>query len=357
MASSVRIQEPCYIIAEAGVNHNGSLSRAKALVDAAAEAGANAVKFQTFRAENIITRDAPKAQYHVETTGADSIGSWLDLLKSQQLDRDMHEQLMKHCCQKKIDFLSTPYDVESVDLLDTLGVKLFKIASTDANNTSFLRYVATKGRPMILSTAMCDLAEVKNSVSVIRKEGVDALTVLQCTGSYPAPAAESNLRAMQQIRRECSVEVGYSDHVLDEDIALVAISLGATVYEKHITLDRTLPGPDHRASLEPGEFKKLIARIRKVETALGDGVKRLMPCEYSNQSKLRKFIVAKTAIGSGQKISYRNITTKRTGGIGLESSAWDSVIGKKVSRDMQYDDPITVSDLLESRSRKADKGK
>ncbi len=339
--------QPCYIIAEAGVNHNGDLGMARELIDVAVEAGADAVKFQTFRAEEIILRKAPKARYHVETTGDDIEQSWFDLLKSQELDRKMHEKLIEHCNKSGIVFLSTPYDWPSVDLLDDLNVPLYKVASTDANNLPLLRYIASKGRPMILSTAMSELDEVKRSVSVIRDEGINDLVVLQCTGSYPAPADQANIRAMHQIAKYCDVAVGYSDHVPGYNAAIASIVLGACVYEKHFTLDRNLPGPDHRASLEPDELKELIRAIRETEVMLGDGQKRVMPCEVENRPKLRKFIVARKAIQKGELFSDKNLTTKRTGGQGLEPNAWDTLIGLKSHKSFEQDQPIFESDIKE----------
>lgn len=335
----------CYVIAEAGVNHNGSVANAKKLVDIAKNAGADAVKFQSFRAENIITRVAPKANYHLETTGPDTEQSWFDLLKSQELDENDHQVIANYCAEVDIDFLSTPYDKESVDLLDELGVKAFKIASTDANNTPFLRYVAEKRRPVMLSTAMCTLDEVKKSVSELRSFGASELTVLHCTGSYPAPIEESNLNAMIELGRACDVEFGYSDHNLNSDAAIAAVALGAKVYEKHITIDCSMPGPDHRASLESVEFCQLIERIRVTETALGDGVKQVMPCESENRIKLRKFIVAKSPISLGDTISSDKLTTKRTGGVGLEPQQWDSILGRTALRDIQPDQPLEYSDF------------
>ena len=337
--------QPCYIIAEAGVNHNGSLEMGCQLIDVAAEAGADAVKFQTFKAEEIILRRAPKAAYHIETTGDDEHQSWFDLLKSQELDRGMHEKLIEHCKLRGIQFLSTPYDLPSIDLLDDLNVPIFKVASTDANNLPLLRYMASKGRPIILSTAMCELEEVKQSVSIIREEGIEDLVVLQCTGSYPAPFDQANLTAMHEISSECNVAVGYSDHVPGFNAAISAIALGACVYEKHFTLDRSLPGPDHRASLEPEELKELIHIIRDIELMLGDGRKKVMPCEAANRPLLRKFIVTKKMINNGEVFSNENLTIKRSGGKGLEPKEWDKIIGLKSIKKIEKDQPIFESDI------------
>jgi len=338
--------DPCFIIAEAGVNHNGDMDIARKLIDVAVEAGADAVKFQTFVADEIILHNAPKAQYHIETTGGDAKQSWYELLKSQELDQEMHKQLIAYCKNKKIQFLSTPYDIPSVDLLDNLDVSLFKVASTDANNLPLLRYMAQKGKPIILSTAMSEIEEVENSVAIIREEGVEELVVLQCTGSYPAPANQANVRAMHQIAKHCNVAVGYSDHVPGYNAAMAAISLGACVYEKHFTLDRNLPGPDHRASLEPNELKELIKAIRETEDILGDGNKKVMPCEIKNRSKLRKFIVAKKDIKQGDMFSGDNLTTKRTGGEGTSPMLWDSLMDKRSKTDYKIDTPINTNGNL-----------
>jgi N-acetylneuraminate synthase/N,N'-diacetyllegionaminate synthase len=338
--------QPCFIIAEAGVNHNGDTELAKQLIDVAKDAGADAVKFQTFITDEIILRDAPKANYHIETTGDDKTQTWYELLKSQELNREQHIKLIEYCKSKDIIFLSTPYDWRSVDLLDELDVQLFKIASTDASNTPFLRYMAKKGRPMILSTAMTNLDEINNSVELIKSEGVNDLVVLQCTGSYPAPVDQANITAMRQIADTCDVAVGYSDHVSGYNAAIAAIALGACVYEKHFTISRDLPGPDHRASLEPNELKELINAIRQTESALGNGDKNVMPCEEANRNKLRKFIVARKEIKRGDKFGNHNLTTKRTGGIGIKPTEWDNLLDEKAQENFKKDQPIIIGDNI-----------
>ncbi len=340
--------QPVFIIAEAGVNHNGDLDMALKLVDVAADAGADAVKFQTFKAENIITRSAPKARYHVETTGGDEEQTWFQLLKTQELTPDMHKALIERCRQRGIMFMSTPYDVESVELLDSLDVDIIKVASTDANNIPFLEVMARTGRPMILSTAMCNLDEVKASVDAIRAAGCQDLLVMQCTGSYPAPADQANLRAMRTIADACGVAVGYSDHIPGFNAALAAIALGAQAYEKHFTLDRSLPGPDHRASLEPGELKDLVAAIRQVETTLGDGMKRVLPCEVENRTKLRKHMLAARDLAPGDVIDLDNVAIKRTGGEGISPDRYHHVAGRRLKVAVAADTPI-VDSMLESR--------
>lgn len=343
---AIGLEQPVYIIAEAGVNHNGDLGVAIELVDVAAAAGADAVKFQTFNAKDIIVRTAPKAKYHIETTGSDMQQSWFELLQSQQLDRKMHEALILHCQKRNIEFLSTPYDKSSVDLLHELGVELFKVASTDANNVPFLEYIAGKGKPMIVSTAMTSMNELKLSIDAIRSMGINDVVIMQCTGSYPAPAEEANLRAMNSIAEEFNVIVGYSDHVPGTNVAIAATALGASVYEKHFTLDRKLPGPDHRASLEPDELKNLVLNIRETESALGDGIKRVMPCEMDNRLKLRKFIVANKDINKGETFSTENITTKRTGGVGLEPRILNDIAGRCASVDIIEDEVIKQEQVV-----------
>jgi N,N'-diacetyllegionaminate synthase len=332
--------QPCFVIAEAGVNHNGDLDRALKMVETAASAGADAVKFQTFKTENIITRTAPKARYHIETTGDDRQQSWFDLLKTQELTEVAHLALMDHCRKLNILFLSTPYDEDSVDLLQRLGVVAFKVASTDANNLSLLEHIADQGRPMILSTAMSNMEELDKSVSAIRSRGMQDLVVMQCTGNYPSTDTDANLRAMQTIAQRFDVPTGYSDHVPGMYAAVAAIALGACVYEKHFTLDRNLPGPDHRASLEPGELAEVISAIRSTERMLGDGVKRVMPSEAKNREKLRKHIVAARALPAGTSIGRGDIRVLRTGGKGLAADRYHEVLGRIAKVNITGEDPI-----------------
>ena len=328
------------MIAEAGVNHNGSLDMALKLVDVAADSGADAVKFQTFKAEHIITRSAPKARYHLETTGSDEAQSWFELLKSQELTADMHVALIRRCEERGILFMSTPYDAESADLLDELGVALFKVASTDLDNLALLDHIARKRKPIILSTGMSTLDEVKVSVSLIRERGVEGLLVMQCTGEYPAPAQEANLRAMQTVARECDVLVGYSDHFVNPVVAFAAIALGARAYEKHTTLGRWLPGPDHRASIDPSQLQELIMNIRTIEAALGDGEKRVMPCEQENRKRLRKSLLAARDLTAGTVLASSDIVAKRAGGRGLPAGRYFDVVGRRLALSLRVDEPI-----------------
>jgi N,N'-diacetyllegionaminate synthase len=324
---------PVFFIAEAGVNHNGSLELAKKMVDIAAEAGADAVKFQTFNTEKIILPQAPKASYHVETTGSDHDQSWFNLLKTQEMNRQMHEELIAHSQKRGIIFLSTPYDEESVDLLDELGVPAFKIASTDANNLPFLRFIAGKKKPILLSTAMCTMEEVAQAVGTIRGEGLEEIIVLQCTGNYPACLSDSNLRVICTYRESFNCLVGYSDHVPGLINPIAATALGACVYEKHFTIDKALPGPDHRMSLSPMELEETIRVIRMTEKALGSPSKQISPAEEENRIKLRKSLVAKVGIPRGAALTWDLITSKRPG-TGISPSRIEEYIGRKALIDI-----------------------
>lgn len=334
--------ERCFVIAEAGVNHNGSLELGLQLVDAAAAARADAVKFQTFSAEALATRRAPKARYHTETTGAEQ--SWFDLLKSQELDRAKHEALMLRARERGIIFLSTPYDERSADLLAELGVPAVKIASTDANNVPFLKYVARKGRPMILSTAMCTFNEVQESVAALAADGLRELVVLQCTGEYPSPLAEANIRAMAGMARVLGVPVGYSDHTEEGISPVVAVALGACVYEVHFTLDRNLPGPDHRMSLMPAELAARVALIRSAERALGSETKAVTPSERDNRSVLRKSVVAAHDLAKGCVLQRADLAVKRPG-TGLAPKHLFALVGRRLARDVAADELLAFADV------------
>jgi sialic acid synthase SpsE len=337
---------PCFVIAEAGVNHNGDLGMALEMVSVAAAAGADAIKFQSFKTENIITRVAPKAQYHIETTGDDQHQSWFDLLKTQELTDEMHVAIKRECEQRGILFMSTPYDTDSADLLDRLEVVAIKVASTDANNISFLEYLADKGRPIILSTAMSTMAEVAASVAAIHARGLQDLVIMQCTGNYPSVAADANLRAMQTMGERFNVPAGYSDHVPGSYAAVAAVAMGAHAYEKHFTLSRDLPGPDHRASLEPDELKDLVAAIRLAESMLGDGVKKVMPSEEKNRMLLRKNIVAARGVTPGRVLGADDIRVVRNGGRGLPADRYHEVLGRTARVALSGDQPIEEDVLV-----------
>ena len=268
-------KSPVFFIAEAGVNHNGSIEKAIELVDIAVRSGADAVKFQTFKAEDLNLPNAPKSEYHIETTGNDNKQTWYELLKTQELTFDMHEKIIKHCKENNIIFMSTPYDYKSVDLLIELKIGAFKVASTDANNHPFLEYLTKKQKPIILSTAMSSLIDVKESVNIFRKNNFDNFALLQCTGNYPSKISDTNLKVMETYKKEFNCIVGYSDHTPDMVNPIAATAMGAKIFEKHFTIDKNLPGPDHRMSLNEEELKMTINAIRETEIALGSEEKKL----------------------------------------------------------------------------------
>ncbi len=336
---------PVFIIAEAGINHEGDLSVAFDLVDAAAETGADAVKFQTFVTELVITRRTPKANYHIETTGGDDEQTWFELIKSEELPPEAFFEIKRRCDDKGIIFLSTPYDMPSVDTLVKIGVPAIKIASTDTNNLPLLKYMAGTGVPLFLSTGMSSLEELDAALGAIKDGGCDQLVVMQCTAEYPAPHDQINLKAMRAIADRYGVAVGYSDHCPGSTAALGAVALGATVYEKHFTLDKNAQGPDHRASMEPDELKTLVDEIRALEAMLGDGEKVIMPCEAKNKPILQKCIVANGDLAVGDVLAEENMLTKRTGGIGLSPLVFYDVVGRPLAKAVGHDEPIT-EDML-----------
>ena len=329
------------IIAEAGVNHNGDLDLARQLIDAATAAGADMVKFQTFNANRQVTRTAKKADYQTQATG--STESQHAMLHRLELTEAMHKELIAHCATRNIDFFSTGFDIESVDLLVSLGQDRFKIPSGEITNLPYLRHIGQLGKKIILSTGMATLGEIEAAIEVLDQAGTPRakLTVLHCTTEYPTPMYEVNLRAMQSIHAAFGVAVGYSDHTQGIEVAIAAAAMGATVIEKHFTLDRNLPGPDHQASLEPAELKTMVAAIRNIEVALGDGIKRLTPSEARNKPIVRKSLVASRAIKAGEVFTAENITTKRPG-TGISPMRWDEVLGKKVPRDFIADELIEL---------------
>lgn len=329
------------IIAEAGVNHNGDMSLAKRLIDAAADAGADLVKFQTFRADALVAAHAPKADYQMKTTSAGE--SQHQMIRRLELTLDMHEELIAHCRTRGIEFFSTGFDIGSIDLLVELGLSSFKIPSGEITNLPYLRHVGSFGKPVIISTGMATLDEVGAALEVLERAGTPRarITVLHCTTEYPAPKSEVNLRAMLTIRDRFGVAVGYSDHTQGIEIPIAAVALGATVIEKHFTLDRSLPGPDHKASLEPAELSAMVSAIRNVEIALGDGVKRPARSETANIGIARKSIVAARAIRSGERFTEDNVAVKRPG-TGISPMRWDDVIGKTAKRDFVADDLIEL---------------
>ena len=329
------------IIAEAGVNHNGDISIAKELIDIAANSGADLVKFQTFKADFLVTKKATKAEYQLKNSG--SAESQHEMLSRLQLTEEMHRELIAYCNSRNIQFFSTGFDIESIDMLVNLGQDQFKVPSGEITNLPLLRHIGHLGKKVILSTGMSDLEEVGNAIEVIIKAGTpkNKITVLHCTSEYPAPMIDVNLRAMKSIQDSYDVAVGYSDHTNGIEIAIAAAALGATIIEKHFTLDRSLVGPDHQASLEPIELKSMITAIRNIEIAMGDGVKKLTPSEYSNKVVARKSIVAKGKINKGEIFTSENLTTKRPG-TGISPMRWDELIGT-VSKKNYLDDEIIQS--------------
>jgi N,N'-diacetyllegionaminate synthase len=327
------------VIAEAGVNHNGDLGMALRLVDVAADAGADFVKFQTFSAARLATAAARKADYQAATTGGDE--SQLAMLHRLELSAEAHAQIVSRCRERSIGFLSTGFDIESVDFLIGLGIPLIKIPSGELTNLPYLRHVGALGLPTVLSTGMAELDEVAQAIAVLETAGLPRkrLTVLHCTTEYPAPFADVNLRVMQAMRSTFGVEVGYSDHTPGIEVAIAAVALGARVIEKHFTLDCDLPGPDHRASLPPDQLVAMVRAIRNVELALGSGDKRPSSAELKNKAVVRKSIVAARAIRSGELFSADNLTVKRPG-TGVSPMRWDELIGRPARRDYAIDEMI-----------------
>ena len=329
--------QPVFVIAEAGVNHNGDPAMAKALIDAAADAGADAVKFQTFRTSALTSRTAPKAAYQVETTGAGESQS--QMLERLELSLDTLRSLQAHAGARRIVFFSTPFDEASVDTLGALGVPLFKVPSGEITNLPLLRHIATKGKPVILSTGMSTLDEVAAALTAIHATSGVPVAILHCVSAYPAPVGDVNLRAMDALRDRFGCPVGLSDHTLGVEIAFAAVARGAAIVEKHLTLDKTLPGPDHRASLEPGEMGALVRGIRNVEAALGDGEKRPMPSELDTRRVARKSLVAARAIRAGEHLVKDAIAIKRPG-TGVSPADLERALGRRVRRDLAADDVI-----------------
>lgn len=330
------------IIAEAGVNHNGSLDLARQLIDAAAEAGVDYVKFQTFRAEQLVTRDARQAAYQSRNIN-DGQDSQYEMLKRLELSPDDHYALIAYCQAKGVKFFSTAFDLESIGFLGSLKPELWKVPSGELTNFPYLRAIGLTGKPVILSTGMATLPEIEQAIGVLTRFGTprNGITLLHCTTEYPAPKNEVNLRAMATMREYFGMPVGYSDHTEGIEIPVAAAALGATVIEKHFTLDRTLPGPDHKASLEPAELCEMVRQIRAVESALGDGTKEPAPAEVPNIPIARKSIVAATGIRRGDVFTEENLTAKRPG-TGISPMLWESVVGTRAARDFEPDEIIIL---------------
>lgn len=327
------------IIAEAGVNHNGDLALARQLIDVAAEAGADLVKFQTFSADRLVTRAAGKADYQKAVGNAGE--SQHAMLRRLELTREMHEQLIAHCAARGIGFYSTGFDAESIDMLVALGVSSFKVPSGEITNLPYLRHVGRYGRPVILSTGMATLGEIEAALGALDAAGTtrDQVTVLHCSTEYPTAMGDVNLRAMLSLRDALKVAVGYSDHTVGIEVAIAAAALRAAVIEKHFTLDRSLPGPDHQASLEPHELRAMVAAIRNIEQALGDGIKRPTPTELRNRPIVRKSIVASRRIMTGEVFAEDNLCVKRPG-TGISPMRWDDMLGRTATRNYAADELI-----------------
>ena len=328
-----------FIIAEAGVNHNGSLELAKKLIDAAVEAKVDVVKFQTFKSEKMVSKYAQKAEYQKKSTSKEE--SQLEMLKKLELDVESHNILMNYCRDKGIMFLSTAFDLESIDLLNELGLEIFKIPSGEITNYPYLKKIGQLRKKVILSTGMSNMQEVKDAVNVLKENGTEDITVLHCNTEYPTPMESVNLKAMNTIKEELDVEVGYSDHTLGIEVPIAAVAMGATVIEKHFTLDNNMEGPDHKASLNPEELKEMVFRIRNIERALGNGKKEPSESEAKNLEIARKSIVANRNIKRGEIFTEDNITCKRPGN-GISPMKWEGVVGKAAIKDFDEDEMIIL---------------
>lgn len=332
------------IIAEAGVNHNGSIHLAKKLIEVAAEAGVDMVKFQTFRTGNLVSVAAQRAGYQKTDKGDDS---QYKMLSELELDVEIHHLLVDYCRELGVQFLSTPFDHESIDLLESLDIPLYKVPSGEITDKPFLSYIASKGRPVIMSTGMATIDEVRDAVALLKAGGIcdEDITLLHCNSGYPTPMEDVNLKAMLTLGRETGLRTGYSDHTPGIEVAIAAVALGATVIEKHITLDRSLPGPDHRASLEPGELSSLVSSIRNIERALsGDGRKQPTPSETPNIVAARKSIHLAAPVKAGQEVTASHLVMKRPGD-GISPMEMDRIIGMKYAADLAAETKLSWDDL------------
>ena len=328
-----------FIIAEAGVNHNGSIELAKKLIDVASKSGANAVKFQTFKAEKLVSKNAKKANYQKQTTN--KAESQFDMLKKLELDLDIHKELISYCKTKNIMFLSTPFDHDSIELLSDLGLEIFKIPSGEITNLPYLRHIGKLNKKVILSTGMADIGEIEDALDILINAGTkkENITVLHANTMYPTPMEDVNLKAMVTIGNTFDIAFGYSDHTLGIEVDIAAVAMGACCIEKHFTLDCTMEGPDHKASLEPDELKSMVSAIRNIELALGSSIKKPSKSEIPNMQIARKSIVAKMDIKKGDKLSEENITIKRPGN-GINPMRWDEIVGTIATKDYKEDELI-----------------
>lgn len=327
-----------YIIAEAGVNHNGSFELAHKLVDAAKTAGVDCIKFQTFKSKSLVSHTAQKADYQKDMTGD---GSQVDMLTKLELSYDEFLKLKEYCDKIDITFLSTPFDFDSIEFLNSMDMPFWKIPSGEVINLPYLLALAKTRKPVVMSTGMCEMDEIEAAIKVLRENGTKEIKLLHCNTEYPTPFEDVNLRAMQTMKDVFGLEVGYSDHTKGIEVPVAAVALGATVIEKHFTLDRNMEGPDHKASLEPDELAKMVQSIRHIEKALGSGEKTPSPSEKKNIAVARKSIVAKKMIKAGDELNEYNITVKRPG-TGISPMKWFDVIGTKAVRDFQEDELIEL---------------
>lgn len=331
------MKKKVFIIAEAGVNHNGNLQLAKKLVDVAADSGADAVKFQTFISENCVSSKADKADYQKQNTNKDE--SQLDMIKKLELSFEEFVELKKYCEEKEILFLSTPFDLQSISFLNDLDIRLFKIPSGEITNLPYLEEIAKTGKEVIMSTGMSNIDEIREALNVLKNNGCGKITLLHCNTQYPTPIDDVNLKAMLTLKEEFQTDVGYSDHTLGIEVPIAAVAIGAVVIEKHFTLDKNMEGPDHKASLEPNELKTMVMAIRNIEEAIGDGCKIPTKSELKNRNIARKSIVAKTKILKGELFTEENLTCKRPGN-GISPMKWNQVIGTIATKDYNVDELI-----------------
>ena len=328
-----------FIIAEAGVNHNGSIELAKEMIDVASDAGADAIKFQTFKSEKLVSKSAKKAEYQHENTSTDE--SQFEMLKKLELDMDAHHQLISYCKEKNIMFLSTPFDLDSIEMLNKLGLTIFKIPSGEITNLPYLREVGSLKKEIILSTGMSNIDEIRDALEILTQAGTlkENITVLHANTMYPTPMCDVNLKAMLNIRDTLDIACGYSDHTLGIEVDIAAVAMGASVIEKHFTLDKKMQGPDHKASLEPLELKAMVKAIRNIELALGSDIKEISQSERANIDIARKSIVALKNIKKGDMLDENNLTVKRPGD-GISPMMWDEIIGTVATKDYIEDEQI-----------------
>jgi len=335
------LKKSTFIIAEAGVNHNGSIALAYQLIDAAKDAGADAVKFQTFNADSLVSKKAEKAEYQKKTSSTEE--AQYEMIKKLELSVDDHKKLIDYCKNINIQFLSSPFDLDSIDLLNNLGLGIFKIPSGEIINLPYLRKIGKLNKNVILSTGMSDLGEIEDALDVLISSGTtkEKITILHCNTEYPTPFEDVNLKAMLTIKNSFGVKVGYSDHTKGIEVPIAAVALGAEVIEKHFSLDRNMEGPDHKASLEPNELKEMVKSIRNIEEALGNGIKKPSKSELKNKPVARKSLVAKKKIKKGELFTEENVGVKRPGN-GISPMRWDEVIGKISNKDFNVDDLIEL---------------